>query len=215
MLDLLSGCTPVSGRIRRWLAWLMLTGDGDGAESPSTQVLKAYTTTDLPPIDPIVDIFDKDAPGAVKLQVDRDTDYLVLEAQVHILAVVLTDIEGYVGSGGGEGKLKGSEAVQKVMQGLEKLMGKIVDTRAAHLDRTRTKDAINRLHKRVVHQRRTALDAMRKTTGKVDQFFVPLLKGGVKLAGSGKPTPTATGLRGGGGGGIDVGAGAGAGAAGQ
>ncbi|KAF8500596.1 hypothetical protein BU17DRAFT_72078 [Hysterangium stoloniferum] len=196
MLYLLSGCTPVSGRIRRWVAWQMLTGDG---ATSTTVAPNTYTAITLPPVGPVVNIFNKEAPGAVKLQVDPDTDYMVLEAKVHILAIVLTDIEGYIRSGSGEGKLKGSEAVQKVLQGLETLMGKIVDTRAAHLDRTRTKDAINRLHKRVVHQRRIALDAMRKTTGKVDQFFVPLAKGGgSKLTGSGKPTPTATGLRGGG-----------------
>jgi hypothetical protein len=63
---------------------------------------------------------------------------------------------------------------------------------------------INRLHKRIIYQRRSALDAMRKTTGLVDQFFVPVAKGNLKKVwGNGKPMPTAVGLRSG----VGVGAG--------
>ena len=51
-----------------------------------------------------------------------------------------------------------------------------MDTRAAHIDRTRTKEAINRLHKRLVYQRHATLETMRTKTGKMDQFLVAKAK---------------------------------------
>ncbi|KAF8495830.1 hypothetical protein JB92DRAFT_2992385, partial [Gautieria morchelliformis] len=50
--------------------------------------------------------------------------------------------------------------------------GKTVDDRAAHMDRTKTKEAINRLHKRLIYQRHAVMETLRTKTGKMDQFLV-------------------------------------------
>ena len=44
------------------------------------------------------------------------------------------------------------------------------------MDRTKTKEVINRLHKRLVYQRHAALETLRTRTGKMDRFLVAKLK---------------------------------------
>jgi len=128
-----------------------------------------------------------------------------LGARVDILSVALTDVDAYVrqeraprGTGGS------SSGLENICKALEWMNGKIgmcrdivslfldifsrlVDARAAHLDRTRTKDALNRLHKRLVYQRHAAIEALRGNAGKMDRFVT---KTNSKVKSKPKPVKT-------------------------
>ena len=174
ILSLLPGCSPSSGRVRRWTAWAMLGGD--------LQSIRACV--DVPPIELMLGLFSKSSPGDVKLEVTSNTDYEELGAIVNILSVAMTDVDTYVRC------TNGSAMVKNLYEALEQMNGKIgmrccthalcqangklssVDTRAAHIDRTRTKEAINRLHKRLLYQHHATLETLRRKTGNMDQFLV-------------------------------------------
>ncbi|KAF8513603.1 hypothetical protein JB92DRAFT_210172 [Gautieria morchelliformis] len=156
LLTLLPGCSPSSGRVRRWTAWAMLGGD----------LQTFHDCSDVPPIQLMVDLFSKTSPGVVKLEVTPDTDYQQLGALVNILSVAMTDVDAYVRHA------NGSVLTRHLYEALEQMNGKIVDNRAAHMDRTKTKEAINRLHKRLIYQRHAVLEKLRTKTGKMDQFLV-------------------------------------------
>ncbi|KAF8493836.1 hypothetical protein JB92DRAFT_2997705 [Gautieria morchelliformis] len=158
LLALLPGCSANSGRVRRWIAWAMLGGD----------LHTFHACSDVPPIQLMLDLFSKTAPGVVKLGVTPDTDYQHLGALVNILSVAMTDVDAYVRHANGSG----SVLTRNVYEALEQMNGKIVDDRAAHMDRTKTKEAINRLHKRLIYQRHAVLETLRTKTGKMDQFLV-------------------------------------------
>ncbi|KIJ40923.1 hypothetical protein M422DRAFT_32036 [Sphaerobolus stellatus SS14] len=158
VLSFVSGGAPAAARIRRWTAWSLLGGNIDGPEA---------AWGDYPPLDVSENLFDKTEPGTVKFIVDKDTDYELLGALVDTLSVALTDVETQVK------KDKATAAfLERICKSLERLMGKIVDTRAAHLERTFAKDSMNRLHKRLVYQRDAALKSMRTKTGKMDQYLI-------------------------------------------
>ncbi|KAF8483196.1 hypothetical protein JB92DRAFT_3032403 [Gautieria morchelliformis] len=158
LLALLPGCSANSGRVRRWIAWAMLGGD----------LHTFHACSDVPPIQLMLDLFSKTAPGVVKLGVTPDTDYQHLGALVNILSVAMTDVDAYVRHANGNG----SVLTRNVDEALEQMNGKIVDDRAAHMDRTKTKEAINRLHKRLIYQRHPVLETLRTKTGKMNQFLV-------------------------------------------
>ncbi|KAF8590880.1 hypothetical protein K439DRAFT_1114633 [Ramaria rubella] len=160
LLRLLQGCSSSSGRVRRWVAWAMLGGD----------LQSTHGCGDVPPIDLIVNMFSTDSPGDIKLIVTPDTDYVLLSAIVDILSVAMSDVDAYVRSTGG------LASTNTICEALERLNGKIVDTRAAHMDRTQAKGAIDRLHKRLVYQRHAVKEMLQTKTGKLDQFFLPKRK---------------------------------------
>ncbi|KIJ22642.1 hypothetical protein M422DRAFT_276894 [Sphaerobolus stellatus SS14] len=111
---------------------------------------------DYPPLDVSENLFDKTEPGTVKFIVDKDTDYELLGALVDTLSVALADVETQV----------------KKDKATAAFLNRIMGTRAAHLERTFTKDCMNRLHKRLVYQRDAALKSMRTKTGKMDQYLI-------------------------------------------
>jgi hypothetical protein len=100
--------------------------------------------------------------------VNKDTDYNAMAQYIDVLSVALSGIPEYVveeltssssqprKNGPGDKPLTMLEQIQKA---LELLHGKIVDTRAAHLDRSRAKAALKQLSKKVEYQRKAALNA--------------------------------------------------------
>lgn len=118
LLELLSGCSSTSGRIRRWIAWSMLGGEFDAmtqySDFPSSSAV-------------ILNLFSKDAPGEVKMIVHGETDYGVLGTRIDILSVMMTDIEGYAKQEGGR------EFVEAVYRHLDKLLGTICKSSLSHL----------------------------------------------------------------------------------
>jgi hypothetical protein len=119
-----------------------------------------------------------------KFNINEQTDYEDLGSRVDIVAIALTDIDGYVELekrdkmfAQASVDVSPSKAVMKVMRPLDQVqqaldiihnkIGRpfescprrvfvltlfIVDTRAAHLDRSRTKSALQRLSHRVFYQ---------------------------------------------------------------
>lgn len=108
-LSLLPGCSPSSGRVRRWIAWGMLGGDLQGCQE----------CANVPPIQTLVNLFSKSTPGDVKFEVTPDTDYEQLGAQVNILSVAMTDVDGYVRLG------NGSAMINVLCEALDQINGKI------------------------------------------------------------------------------------------
>ncbi|ETW81027.1 hypothetical protein HETIRDRAFT_452475 [Heterobasidion irregulare TC 32-1] len=130
--------------------------------------------TALPSLDPLVDAL-SDTRGP--FEAGEATDYDELGARVAVLGVALTGVDGYVaqelarqretrfaaleedgaeaGAGTGTGMGMGREPapLELVKNRLDVLHARIVDTRAAHLDRSQTKGALQRLAMRVHYQR--------------------------------------------------------------
>ncbi|GJJ06672.1 hypothetical protein Clacol_000867 [Clathrus columnatus] len=157
LIGLLSGSSPVSGRTRRWIAWSMLGGDPDTIQD----------CTDFSPSFPVVlNLFSNEAYGSVKMIIHNDVDYAILGAQTEILSVFLTDIEGFAKQPDG-----GKEFVEDVFRNLDRILSKIFDTRAAHLDRSMTKDAMNRLRNRLEYQLEAAMQLIRPRKNILDHFF--------------------------------------------
>jgi hypothetical protein len=109
LLTLLPGCSSSSGRVRRWLAWAMLGGD-----------LQAFhDCSDVPPIQPMVDLFSKSSPGVMKLDVTPHTDYEQLGVLVNMLSIAMTDVDAYVRHA------NGSFLTRIMYEALEQMNGKI------------------------------------------------------------------------------------------
>ncbi|KAI0268600.1 hypothetical protein BC834DRAFT_644907 [Gloeopeniophorella convolvens] len=116
----------------------------------------------LPPLDPLIAVLaEPDGP----FDIADATDYDSLTSRVAILSVVLSDIESYVEEESslrrlaqvtttdGSPRKKEMMPLELVRARLDAMHGKIFDTRAAHLDRSRAKGAIQRLSMRVHYQR--------------------------------------------------------------
>ncbi|TFK54414.1 hypothetical protein OE88DRAFT_1655060 [Heliocybe sulcata] len=114
--------------------------------------------------------------GALFDMSNPDVDYDELGQYVELLSVMLSDVEAYVAeerrspvlyedvtASPGSSPRKGGEKPPTVLETVKDLVysvhGKIVDTRAAHLDRSRTKAALQRLSMRLHFQRLAALKA--------------------------------------------------------
>ncbi|KAI0283673.1 hypothetical protein BGY98DRAFT_1093767 [Russula aff. rugulosa BPL654] len=109
------------------------------------------------------------------------TDYDALTSRIAVLSVALSGIESYVAeesmlrklAQAPEGSPRKREPVplEQIRTRLDAIHGKIFDTRAAHLDRSRAKGAIQRLSMRIHYQRA----ALSKTGGqlRLGDFFSP------------------------------------------
>ncbi|KAH7913893.1 hypothetical protein BJ138DRAFT_1144969 [Hygrophoropsis aurantiaca] len=176
---LLSFLSSGSGRTRfisQWLAYAILTG-----ESVTLQ-------NGLPPITKIIDLLSPSAGSELLFDVTSDsTDYEALGHYVSIVSTVLTDIDPYVHM---ERNLKRPAdtsiedsprkskkpmmPLELIRNALELIHGKIVDTRAAHLDRSRTKAALQRLYMRIYHQREATLKSgNRGQVSNIRTYFNP------------------------------------------
>ncbi|KIY50304.1 hypothetical protein FISHEDRAFT_71910 [Fistulina hepatica ATCC 64428] len=132
---LLNGGSIRSQRIARWVAFAILTG---------RTVVENYS--DLPPLENLVELFgygNKKVSSHLLFKITPDTDYLDLGYRVRLLSVVLNCVHMY---GGG--------ILIAIEDGLDALHGAINDTRAAHLDRTRTKQTVKLTSHRIKYQRK-------------------------------------------------------------
>ncbi|KAI6046220.1 hypothetical protein EDC04DRAFT_1884024 [Pisolithus marmoratus] len=142
--------------IGQWLAYCLLV--------PSETPLMAQ----LPPLEPLIRLLAPPSDSGQLFDVaSENTDYEDLDNCVTILAVALTDIVPYVREerslvrqpsgalreGSPSNAKKIFTPLERLHHALDVLRGKIVDTRAAHLDRSRVKAAIHRLAMRIYYDR--------------------------------------------------------------
>ncbi|THH16586.1 hypothetical protein EW146_g4089 [Bondarzewia mesenterica] len=159
MLSFFVRASTQSSRIARCVARHLLTG-ADFSTDPYT---------DLPSLDALIDVL-SETHGP--FEATDTTDYEELSSRVDVLSVALTDIDGYVAQEGDVRRVvqvvepedsprKGRERMplELVKNRLDVLHGRIVDTRAAHLDRSRAKGALQRLAMRVHYQRNAVLNS--------------------------------------------------------
>lgn len=161
MLSFISGGGTQTGRIARNIAHALL--------------LEEITYTPFPPLEPIVHLLSPTAGSSGVFDIQSNTGkadyYEDLCCYVDILSKALSDISGYTAlekeaatrippPTQGEESPKKSAAgereptqLEQIKALLDSLHGKIVDTRAAFLDRSRAKAAIQRLSLRVHYQR--------------------------------------------------------------
>ncbi|CCM03592.1 uncharacterized protein FIBRA_05729 [Fibroporia radiculosa] len=174
LLSLMPGGCPSTGRIVRWLANCLLLN----TDMPSPASYKS-----LPPLSPIVDLLSPPTGSGDLFDIIGNLEtvnyYDDLVCHIDILSKVLNDVEAYValengirleaastevaesestspqkGSSSREAPPTRLEQIKAVLDGLH---GKIVDTRAAHLDRSRAKAALQRLSFRLYYQRTASL----------------------------------------------------------
>ncbi|KZT11044.1 uncharacterized protein LAESUDRAFT_755664 [Laetiporus sulphureus 93-53] len=162
---LIGGC-PQTNRMARIIARCFLLDE----EPPSTETYCKY-----PSLLPIVSLLSppsgSEAIFDIQGNADNDDYYEDLVCYLDILGKALTDIEGYillekqqrseqdspVKDRGSPTKERPATPLEQIRISLDSLHGKIVDTRAAHLDRSRAKAALQRLSFRVHYQRMAAL----------------------------------------------------------
>jgi len=134
----------------------------------------------LPPLSPLIAVLSHpDGPFSIR----DSTDYDALTSRIAVLAVALSGIESYVAEEStlrktahaaipeGSPRKKEPLPLELLRARLDAMHGKIFDTRAAHLDRSIAKGAIQRLSMRVYYQRA----ALSKTGGqlRLGDFFSP------------------------------------------
>jgi hypothetical protein len=162
LLSFICGGSPPAARIARWIAYNLLV------EGPASE----YSA--LPALDALRDTLS----AGDRFVIDEETDYETLNHLVAILAVALTDIDGYVAQGRSaalasristpDSRSESSSVDTPVKTGptalldevklvLDVLHNLIVDTRAAHLDRSRAKASLQRLSHRLAYQTQAAL----------------------------------------------------------
>jgi len=167
LLSCFSKGSPGCLRIARAVAHHVLVGS---TISPASYI--------HPPLGPLVAVLS--SPDE-EFGITDSTDYDALTSRIAVLGVALSGIGSYVAEESTlrklaqvpEGSPRKREPVplEQIRTRLDTIHGKIFDTRAAHLDRSRAKGAIQRLSMRI-HYQRTALS---KTGGqlRLGDFFSP------------------------------------------
>lgn len=178
LISLLSMGNGRSIRVARWIAYTLLLDQ--------TSLPTSYGFT--PPLAPVALLFAPSADSRGKFEIGEQVDYLDLCSWTRILCAVLTDIWLYVEEekrvqtardkelaakadeqiNGFSKKGKEAEVItplSAVHQALEKLHGSIADTRINQLDRSKAKEELKKLSSRVVYQRRTAMQSLKKPAG--------------------------------------------------
>ncbi|KAH9083790.1 hypothetical protein EDB83DRAFT_2309703 [Lactarius deliciosus] len=154
-------------------------------QSPTTVLIDSAiqpASYALPPLGPLISVLSHpDGPFSVR----DSTDYDALTSRIAVLGIALSGIESYVAEESmlrktaqaampeGSPRKKEPLPLELVRARLDAMHGKIFDTRAAHLDRSRAKGAIQRLSMRVHYQRA----ALSKTGGqlRLGDFFSPFV----------------------------------------
>ncbi|KAG7440007.1 uncharacterized protein BT62DRAFT_938438 [Guyanagaster necrorhizus] len=163
MISFISAGTGRAQRIARNIVHCVLTG---------TESISADIYSDLPPLTEIIDtILTSDI-----FNICDETDYVDLGFWTELLAVALSNIEGYVAQemkhpppiGSPSKSDKTHTVLQLVRQAIEDVHSRIDDTRAAHLDRTRTKLSLKKLSMRLAYQYKAAIDVQNKH---IHQYF--------------------------------------------
>ncbi|KAJ7217972.1 hypothetical protein GGX14DRAFT_598937 [Mycena pura] len=179
-IALLAGGSGCTARIARWVAHAVVT--------MSTTVSEA-TYNDLPPLLPILEALSPALPKREVetrirgvLELHENTDYVDLGFYIQILAVALSNVESYVqeqapvaipqASPGKASAEKPDTMLTLVRHAIESVHGSIVDTRAAHLDRSRAKAALKQLSMRLHYQQEAALKSLRgRQSRPIQQYF--------------------------------------------
>ncbi|KAJ7497381.1 hypothetical protein FB451DRAFT_1211251 [Mycena latifolia] len=183
LVTLLAGGSGRSARIARWVAHAILTR--------STVPPAKYN--DLPPLTSLLEFAlspemaqgDLETPIRDVFDLDNDTDYTDLAFYVRVLAVAISNVEGYVLEGarppaaslphGSPGKAstdKPDVLLTVVRNAIENLHSRIIDTRAAHLDRSRAKGALKQLSMRIYYQHEAASRSRRgRKSRQIHQYF--------------------------------------------
>ncbi|KAH9956890.1 hypothetical protein BC827DRAFT_732247 [Russula dissimulans] len=167
LLSFFTKGSPSSLHIARAVAYHVLT---DLSFSPASHA--------LPPLGPLVTVLSNpDGPFGIT----DSTNYDALTSRIGVLSVALSGIESYVAEeeafrklanvSDGSARKKETGPLESIRVRLDAIHGKIFDTRAAHLDRSRAKGAIQRLSMRIHYQR----VALSKTRGQsyLGDFFSP------------------------------------------
>ncbi|OAX32748.1 hypothetical protein K503DRAFT_860162 [Rhizopogon vinicolor AM-OR11-026] len=167
-----------SGRTRhiaQWLAYALLLPQS----TPSDE---------LPPLDPLILLLSPTAGSDELFDVTSPTaDFEDLRHYFDILSVALANIEPYVNEESSLSLSRQSSMMddsprksqkplvplELLLQVLEVTQGRIVDTRAAHLDRSRTKAAMHRLQMRVHYQRQAFKASRGRTMPTIQHYFGP------------------------------------------
>ncbi|GJE95453.1 hypothetical protein PsYK624_116370 [Phanerochaete sordida] len=167
LLSMFSGACPLMARVSRWLSHGLLLGD---------RVLHEQPYSALPALEPIVELLSP--PGGSKAMFDvvsgaeQDNYFDDLLCYVQVLSRAFKDVPAYVqeekrlAAANSQPVINGAAPaspekpkteLQRIKHCLDVLHGKIVDTRAAHLDRSRVKAALQQLAFRIFYTREAAL----------------------------------------------------------
>ncbi|KAG2036123.1 hypothetical protein BDR03DRAFT_1092768 [Suillus americanus] len=144
----------------------------------------------LPPLDPLILLLSP-IPGSDELfdVTSANADFEDLGHHFAIISVALANIEAYVHEENSSSQLLSRQSsiddsprksqkplapLELLLRVLEVTQGRIVDTRAAHLDRSRTKAEIHRLQMRMYYQRQALKPAATWTkTATIQHYFGP------------------------------------------
>ncbi|KAJ7703109.1 hypothetical protein B0H17DRAFT_1127442 [Mycena rosella] len=184
LVTLLAGGTGRSARIARWVAHAVLT---------RSMPISVEKYSDLPPLTSLLEfalapeIAEVDPEARIRgvFDLHNDTDYTDLGFYVRVLAVAISNVQGYVleearapaapptpGSPGKPSTEKPDTLLMTVRNAIENLHSRIVDTRAAHLDRSRAKGALKQLSMRIYYQQEAASRNRRGNKSRpIQQYF--------------------------------------------
>ncbi|GBE80983.1 hypothetical protein SCP_0307060 [Sparassis crispa] len=185
IFSLVIGGSPYTNRIARWVAYSLLLDSG-------IPPIESYSH--LPALAPLIELLSppSGSEGLFDIQGSSDNEdfYEDLACHVDILSKVLTSVDLYVAEEKqvaqkesvsmkfedslDDAKTKGNgkekQPLEQIRILLEGLHGKIVDTRAAHLDRSRAKAALQQLAIRLHYQRIAGLRSTAKQRN-LDGYF--------------------------------------------
>ncbi|KAG2750267.1 hypothetical protein P692DRAFT_201864839 [Suillus brevipes Sb2] len=169
-----------SGRTRhiaQWLAYALFLPNSRPSDA-------------LPPLDPLILLLSP-APGSGELfdVTSANADFEDLRHHFAIISVALANIEPYVHEENSSSQSLSRQSsiddsprksqkplapLELLLRVLEVTQGRIVDTRAAHLDRSRTKAEMHRLQMRVYYQRQALKPTAAWTkTATIQHYFGP------------------------------------------
>ncbi|KAJ7680414.1 hypothetical protein DFH06DRAFT_416511 [Mycena polygramma] len=184
LVALLAAGSGRTARIARWVAHAVII---------KSSAISVARYNDLPPLIPLIEhalsqeIADLRPEGQTPsvFELHDDTDYDDLAFYVQVLAVAVSNIPGYVAeeasqpvvvvpaSPGKASAEKPDTKLSLVRNAVENLHSRIVDTRAAHLDRSRAKAALKQLSMRIYYQQEAAQKSRRgkKSSRPIQQYF--------------------------------------------
>ncbi|KAJ7045604.1 hypothetical protein C8F04DRAFT_1065455 [Mycena alexandri] len=184
LVALLARGSGRTARIAQWVAHAVIT---------KSNAISVAQYNELPPLIPLIDLAlsqeleETRSEGQTRgiFEVHDGADYDDVEFYVQILAVATSNVPGYVleeasqpvivtpASPGKPLAERPDTKLTLVRNAIENLHSRIVDTRAAHLDRSRAKGALKRLSMRLYYQQEVALKSRRgkKLTRPIQQYF--------------------------------------------
>jgi len=154
----LGGASSASSNvIVRWMSWSVLTG----AE------WKKKILTTHPPVGYLLNLFTHHNPEKATFSINPKTDYTALAMRTEILGHLLTGIDGFCASPKAEeseGLSDDTSDISLLVHALNDLHPKIRDIPSARLERTRARDALQRLSMQLHYQIDAVRTKQRKAT---------------------------------------------------